>query len=199
MRRNNWLKAETSRMISTMLVTALETCREGDVGLAEKLGLSVEVMRQLDKLKPDQIANISGNYMRDITALEILQVDAGKLARFVKAAAEETMMNEMIDEYLLHGACKTMMGELFGLRSTQVANRKKFLNIPTVKGRLRVSTLDQQKFIYDAWLASIKVTDLRERYLIVAKETGLSLSRIFREVKEIESIQNSTIRKNICA
>lgn len=195
----NLLKAESSGIITLLLVTALESCRQGNGGLAEALGLTVETMQKLDTLKADQIANVSGNYMRDTTALELLQVDSEKIERYIEAAAVESKHYEMIDEYLKHSACKNMMGELFGLRSTQVANRKRFLSIPTVKGRLKVSTLDEQHLIYNAWLASIKITDIRERYLIVAKETGLSLSRIYREVKEIETIQTVTANKKICA
>lgn len=184
------LKEESSRAISYILVSALEACRQGDVGLAEGLGLSIETMQLLDQLKPDQIDRISGNYMRDCGALELFCIDSDKIARIIQLAAEETKTYEMIDEYLRRGACKRMMAELFGLRSTQVANRKKFLNLPTIKGRLSVVSIEEQRQIYDAWLATIKVADIRERLLLVAQETGLILSKIYREVLEIEEITN---------
>ena len=95
-----------------------------------------------------------------------------------------------------------MMAELFGMRSTQVASRKKFLNLPTVKGRLPVSTLEEQRQIYDAWLDSIKIADYRERLLYVARATNLSMSKIYREVQEIEEITNKSTqlkKTKICA
>ena len=108
-----------------------------------------------------------------------------------------------------HGHCiakgvdpKLMMAELFGMRSTQVASRKKFLNLPTVKGRLPVSTLEEQRHIYDAWLDSIKIADYRERLLYVARATNLSMSKIYREVQEIEEITNKSTQSKktkICA
>ena len=139
------LKDESSRVISSLLLSALEACRHGDVELANGLGLSIETMQKLDRLKADQIFSISGNYMRDLCALEVFRIDSAKISRIIELAAEETRQYEMIDGFLCRGACKTMMGELFGMRSTQVANRKKFLNFPTIKGRLTVSTLEEQR------------------------------------------------------
>lgn len=196
------LKDESSRIISSLLLSALEACRQGDVDLAVGLGLSIETMQKLDRLKADQIFNISGNYMRDLCALEVFRIDSAKISRIIELAAEETKQYEMIDEFLRRGACKTMMGELFGMRSTQVANRKRFLNFPTIKGRLPVSTLEEQRQIYDAWLASLKVADYRERLLYVARETDLSMSKVYREIQEIEEITNTprpTRNNKICA
>lgn len=196
------LKDESSRFISSLLLSALEGCQQGDMELAERLGLSIETMQKLDRLRADQIFNISGNYVRDLSALEVFQIDSRKISRIIELAAEETRQYEMIDEFLRRGACKTMMAELFGMRSTQVASRKKFLNLPTVKGRLPVSTLEEQRQIYDAWLDSIKIADYRERLLYVARATNLSMSKIYREVQEIEEITNKSTqsKKNkICA
>tara|TARA_Y100000310_G_scaffold345547_1_gene466354 strand:+ start:18109 stop:18717 length:609 start_codon:yes stop_codon:yes gene_type:complete len=196
------LKDESSRFISSLLLSALEGCQQGDMELAERLGLSIETMQKLDRLRADQIFNISGNYVRDLSALEVFQIDSSKISRIIELAAEETRQYEMIDEFLRRGACKTMMAELFGMRSTQVASRKKFLNLPTVKGRLPVSTLEEQRQIYDAWLDSIKIADYRERLLYVARATNLSMSKIYREVQEIEEITNKSTQSKktkICA
>lgn len=196
------LKDESSRFISSLLLSALEGCQQGDMELAERLGLSIETMQKLDRLRADQIFNISGNYVRDLSALEVFQIDSSKISRIIELAAEETRQYEMIDEFLRRGACKTMMAELFGMRSTQVASRKKFLNLPTVKGRLPVSTLEEQRQIYDAWLDSIKIADYRERLLYVARATNLSMSKIYREVQEIEEITNKSSQSKktkICA
>lgn len=195
---NNKLREESSRAISSILITALEACRQGDVELVEGLGFSLETMQKLDTLKADQIANISGNYMRDQSVMELFQFNTQKMAKIIEIASEETKQFEMVDEYLRRGACKKMMNELFGMRSTQVANRKRFLSIPTVKGRITVTTLDEQREIYNSWLASIKTPDYRERLLIVSKETGLMLSKVYREVLVIEEIQNQS-NKRICA
>jgi len=199
---NSRLKEESSRLVSSLLVSALEACRQGDVDLAEGLGLSIETMQLLDRLKPDQIANLSGNYMRDLCTLEVFRIDSARISRIIEIAAQESKTFEMIDEYLRRGACKKMMGELFGLRSTQIANRKKFLSLPTIKGRLSVCTVSEERAIYDSWLATIKIPDYRLRLLTVARSTELTLSKIYRVVQEIEEITNPTKSCNsnkICA
>ncbi|MDF1746475.1 MAG: hypothetical protein P1V19_22450, partial [Gimesia sp.] len=90
------LKDESSRFISSMLLSALEACRQGDVELAEGLGLTIETMQKLDRLKADQIFNISGNYVRDVCALEVLRIDGVKISRIIELAAEETKQYEMM-------------------------------------------------------------------------------------------------------
>lgn len=195
---NSKLKAESSRAISSLLITALEACRQGDVELVSELGLSLETIRKLDMLKADQIANISVNYIRDQAVMDIFKFNAHRMAKIIEIASEETKLFTMIDEYLHRGACKRMMNDLFGLRSTQIANRKKFLGLVTVKGRITVSTIDEQRRVYDSWLDSIKTPDYRERLLLVSKETGLMLSKVYREVLLIEEIQNQS-NKTVCA
>ena len=204
MLNTNKLKDETSKFISSILVSALEGCRQGNAELAEHLGLSNETMKKLDDLKADQIANVSCSYMRNINTFEIFQLDPEKISKFIELAVEEKKEYDMIDEYLSRGACKSMMYELFGWRSTHVAARKKFLGIKTPKGRHKTSTLSEQEKIYDAWLTSIKIADYRERLLFVARRTDLTLAKIYKEVQEIEDIQNAaTISTNqkmqVCA
>lgn len=190
----NRLKDESSRFISSLLLSALEGCQQGDMELSERLGLPIETMRKLDRLRADQILTISGTYVRDLDAQEVLKINAGKISRIIDVAAEDARLFEMIDEFLRRGACKTTMYELFGMRSTQVASRKKFLFLKTIKGRLPVSSLAEQRQIYDAWLDSIKLADYRERLLFVARKTDLPMSKIYRDVQEIEEITNRSVQ-----
>lgn len=191
----NKIREESSRAISLLLVSALEACRQGDVELLEGLGLSLDTMKILDTLKADQIINISGNYMRDQAPLELFKIDSDRITKIITLAAEETKTYEMIDDYLRYGACKKMMLELFGLRSTQVANRKRYLQLPTVKGRLTTITTEEGRAIYDTWLMNIKEHDYRRRLLNTAKQTGLSLSKVYKFVVETEVITNQMNQK----
>jgi hypothetical protein len=193
------VRDESSRAISSILLGVLEACRQGDVELIDELGLSIETIKRLDTLKADQIHNISGNYMRDEPLRNFFNINSEKMTKIINIAAEDARQYEMIDEFLERGACKRMMGELFGMRSTQVANRKKYLNLPTIKGRLTICSIEEQERIYDAWLATIETPDFRERLLSVARTTNLTLSKIYREVLNIESIKNQSNSKKSCA
>ena len=199
------LKIESSRFIWAVLVNTLESCREGDFELLTQMGLSLKTMRALNKLKADQIHSIAENYVRDVPNLKFLPLDSAKLTRIIEIEAEEALRYEMIDEFLKRGACKEMMSELFGLRSTQVASRKRFLDVPTVKGRLPATTLEEQRIVYDSWLANLGISDVLKRMLAVAESTDVALSQIYREVKIIEEVTgNPTGRstnnvRQICA
>ncbi len=191
----NKIREESSRAISLLLVSALEACRQGDVELLEGLGLSLDTMKILDSLKADQIINISGNYMRDQAPLELFKIDSDRITKIIALAAEETKTYELIDDFLRYGACKKMMLELFGLRSTQVANRKRYLQLPTIKGRLTTITTEEGRAIYDTWLKNITEHDYRRRLLNTAKQTGLSLSKVYKFVVETEVITNQMNQK----
>lgn len=193
MATNVRLRETSNRIITSLLLSALEECREGDLYLCNIFGLSIDMMQKLDKLKADQISHISCNYTRSSQLNELLNIDKDKMRKIIELEAKEAKRNEMIDNFLQLGACKLMMGELFGLRSTQVANRKRFLNIKTVKGRLRVSTMEEQQLIFDCWCSQKDIFDYRERLLNVAKKTNLPLSKIYREVQIIEQVQNERL------
>ena len=191
---------DLTRAISNLLLCALESCRQGDYGLATKLGLQLETLQNLDSLKADQVLRLASIYMKGMAILEVMKLDSTRIAKIIDLEVEQATVQQMQDQFLARGACKTMMNDLFGMRSTAVANRKRFLNIETIKGRNRISTEIEQRHIFDAWIESIEVADVRERLLYVAGATSLPLSAIYRETNEIEQIRNSVhSNKTICA
>jgi len=183
------MQEDSNRAIQNLMVSMLDLFRHGDMTVAGKLGIDVEAIRHLDKLKPDQISRVSQNYLRGMEAVDIFTIDSEKMSKVIKLAAEEIKYNNVIDEFLLHGACKNMMTEMFGYRSMQIAASRRLLDIPTVKGRPAVPTLPERHQIYDAWLADIEIVDIRERYLSVARKTKLPLHLIYRVVLDVEEVQ----------
>ena len=185
------MKEDSSRALMTLLVGLLDACRQGETDVAESLGLDMNTIRCLDKLKADQIATVSRHYLRDLCAVEIFNIDRGKLSKSIDNAVKKNRTHELIDQYLSLGACKSMMRSLFGLRSTQISARKRFLDVSTVKGRPTINSHEVELRIYNSWLRGIEITDVRERYLAVAKDTGVSLAKIYRFVLELEVINNN--------
>jgi hypothetical protein len=193
------LKDDSSRAISALLFYVMDRCRKGDGNVATELGLDISSMRQLENLKPDQINHLSISYFRETCPLEIFKLDLKKLSNMIQAAAEDMQTFEMSDEYLRRGASKNIMKDLFGMRSTQVANRKKFLNIKSSLGRSSSASPLEQDAIYDSWLASIRTTDYRRRLLDVSIETDIPLSKVYSVVAEIEDVNNSKQNQRQCA
>lgn len=187
---NAKLKDESSRAITSLLVGMLEGCRNGEVELAEGLGLSLETIKKLDELKADQILAISSIYMKDLGVLDVFNLSSTKLESVIERVRCNSEASQMADEFLRHGACKKMMIELFGMRSVQVANRKKLLEISSSKGRLSAITDDEEQRVYDAWLATQETTELRRRLLDVSKSTNINLSKVYRFVSDLEDNTN---------
>lgn len=182
---------ESSQFISALLVKTLGNARVGFFDSIEDIGLSIDSLRILESLKPDQITRVAANYCAMGKSLEDwFPIDATRISKLLEVEASESEQHAMIDEMLMRGACRNLMKEFFGFRTTQVAMRKRILGIPTVRGRLMVPTHEQQCLIYEEWLNLIEVTDIRRRLLEVARRTNLPLSMIFREIKEIEQVMN---------
>ena len=196
---NTKIKDDSSRAISTLLLYVLDSCRKGDTDIASEIGLNIDSMRLLEKLKPDQITHLSNSYLREKCPYEIFNLDLNQLSFMIERAAADSDLYEVCDEFLRLGASKNMMRDLFGMRSTQVANRKKFLNIKSVLGRMTVVSVQEQRIIYDAWLATIKETDFRLRLLKVARETSLQLFKVYNVVNEIEEVKNPKHNQRHCA
>jgi hypothetical protein len=177
----------------------MDSCRKGDSNVATELGLDLTSMRLLENLKPDQINNLSISYLRESCPLEVFNLDLKKLSNMIQVAAGDVQTYEMSDEYLRRGASKNMMKDLFGMRSTQVANRKKFLNIESSFGRTTGATPLEQDAIYDSWLATIKTTDYRRRLLDVSIKTNIPLFKVYTVVTEIEEVNNLKQNQRHCA
>lgn len=193
------IKDDSSRAIATLLFFIMDSCRKGDTNIATELGLDIDSMRLLESLKPDQVNQLSTSYLRESCPFEIFNLDLTKLSNMIHVAADDRETYEMCDEYLRRGASKNMMKELFGMRSTQVANRKKFLNIKSSFGRTTSATPKEQDSIYDSWLASIKTTDYRRRLLEVSIETNIPLFKVYSVVVEIEEVNNAKLNQRHCA
>lgn len=193
------IKDDSSRAISTLLLFLMDSCRKGDSNVATELGLDLTSMRLLENLKPDQINNLSISYLRESCPLEVFNLDLKKLSNMIQVAAGDVQTYEMSDEYLRRGASKNMMKDLFGMRSTQVANRKKFLNIESSFGRTTGATPLEQDAIYDSWLATIKTTDYRRRLLDVSIKTNIPLFKVYTVVTEIEEVNNLKQNQRHCA
>lgn len=184
---------ESAQFISALLVKTLGNAGVGFFDSVEDIGLSIDSLRILESLKPDQITRVAANYCAMGKSLEDwFPINAARISKLLEVEASESEQHAMIDEMLMRGACLNLMKEFFGLRTTHVSTRKRILGIPTVRGRLVVPTHEEQCRIYEEWLNLIEVTDIRRRLLEVARRTNLPLSMIYREIKEIEQVMNQS-------
>ena len=186
---HNKILEETSRYITSLLFLALEECQAGNIGVAEGMGLNIELLRSLDQLRPELVPRVAANYVRGWSTLKSLNFDSSRLRSLVESAYNESKTQNLVDEYLRHGACKVVMAEFFGWRSVQVAGRKKLLKIHSSRGRLKITTVDEQRRVFSAWKASGHIEDIRERVLYIAITADVTVTAAYREIREISEVQ----------
>ena len=179
---------ECTRVVSALLLDVIDNSRQGDIELAESLGLGIDTINMLHKLKPEQLHSLSKTYMKTKVGKSVLGIDATTISNIINAAANESEMLDVLDEYIIHGASKRMVKDFFGIRSTQFAARKRILGVPTTRGRKKYITDDEKREIYDAFTET-KEPDERRKYLEVAKKTNQSLHNVYVIIQEIEEIQ----------
>lgn len=190
MHTSNQVKERSSRALTDLLYFVYESCKQGDIEIAEYLGLSMDTIRSLDKLESHQVNGITQHYMKGKCALELFNIDTDKLGQVIEnVASVDRQQEKLVDEYLKRGASNQMLQEMFGLRSTQVASRKRLLGIETARGRKAYLNEEDERLIFDSWLANLKIADERERYLVVSYDTNINLALVFKAVSEIKEMK----------
>ncbi|PCK08192.1 MAG: hypothetical protein COA42_10310 [Alteromonadaceae bacterium] len=191
-------KNELVRLFTSFLSYALQDSRNGELELADILGLETSDCKALESLSSDQVSAIAEKYAAFIP-IDVLQINKELFSNIMKGVFRERERAEQLDEMICRGACNNMLKDFFGLRNKQIANRKRILSYESTPGRHRIISDREQHAIYQCWLKSDEIEDLAERYLHVAKNTGLELKYIYSFVSTLDkSIQNISSRHVAC-
>ena len=175
---------EYTRLVSAILLDIIDNSRQGDVSLAESIGLDLNAINTLHKLKPDQLYSLAKIYIKNKISSAIFDIDAIKMTHIINAAANESDRFEIMDQFIVNGASKQMIEEFFGMRSTQVATRKRILGVKSIKGRKKYISNEEKRQINQAFHQTATMNDERLRYLHVAKHTNQSLHNVYITIKK---------------
>lgn len=180
---------ECTRLVSALLLDVIDNSRQGDISLAESIGLDIDTINMLYKLKPEQLHSLSKTYIKSKVSSAAFGIDASTISNIINVAANESEMLDILDQYIIHGASKLMIEKFFGVRSTQFATRKRILGVTTNnKGRKKYISDNEKRDIYNAFTETDE-QDERRRYLQVALKTNQSLHNVYVTIQEIQDIQ----------
>lgn len=179
---------DCTRVLTSILQSAIEQARYGNMKIASDISLPLPILRLIHQLAPLEIHQIVTEYVKNVDLSQLMTIQPALFMDSIDAFRTQSKQNEMVEKYILHGATKSMMRELFSLHSTQYTSLRRLLNPPNVNNRALSRSPAEQRAIYRAWLDSINTPDKKQRMLIVAELTGLSISKVHREVQEIESV-----------
>jgi hypothetical protein len=188
------LRNSCKDFLAAYLVHAIQELKAGEM---VDSGVDPEVLRALDGLTGDQLFKVVERYFLRTHPSQFIRIDTEAMAKLVIAQGASAREEALIDEFILRGATKDMMRDFFGLRSTQVSERRKALNTHSNRGRKARITDEERDRIFDSW-QSIRLSDKRERLICVARETGIPLFKILVVVEEIEAFsrKNTPRRKH---
>lgn len=159
--------------------------------LASTYGLSNETILKLSS------QNLTEREKLIQFATEIMDVNVNdqSLERFLLYVHEDQYNQDLIDHFLLQGAPLTLMRKIFGTHTIEFTQRRKFLGIPTNRGRPACDEQTELE-ILELWQKYNQV-DRTLRYLHVAELTAQSISVIDMVVRHHESTLTSLQSQSI--
>jgi hypothetical protein len=192
------MRGDSSNAMFTLLARVVECSKEGEPELMNSLGLSCELVHELEKLGPDQLLTITARYFRDKDPLSIYNIDMGFLCLLTTDELKRGgHRDRRMDEYISHHASKQMLERFFGTRGTNISTRKSVLKTPKLPNRSKACTQEESRKIFDSWQATRFCDDIIDRYLLTAKLCQLPLFKIEAFVQTIEKVESARTLKTV--
>lgn len=162
---------------------AQERLQRGDMNALRDLGFLPAEIREIEQMSFREVRHLAE---MSVHFLDV-QIDRQLFHRALGRAREEAETEDVQDELLRLGAPNDMIEELFGLAPSDVAERRRVLDIAARPGRPRTVPTETERAIWDAWRASGSgMASEAERYLRVARETGQSAQAVWSVVQDCQ-------------
>jgi len=152
---------------------------DGDFKIAECMGLSNEQMSKIGDLSTQDIHVLSGLTRAKFVSV---QFDKKALDKALVIIGDKKRLKHKIYELLKEGASYPVMKYLYGLTTADMANYKKFLNLPRNEGRPTVPSEDEQNILWKHIThvdIHTKTEELADKLLHASRETNLRISVIW--------------------
>jgi len=185
------IKPECARFISLMLQSAVERYKNGDMDMANSLNLSPDMLSRLDALSLHHIQALASKYVARTEIAAFFTFDTSMMETLLAQAENQLERETQIRSFVVLGASKAMMNDLFGIRSQRFTSLRNLYGVSDTRSRRIELTSEQELQIYHAWLDSIETADFCRRLLDVTEKTGLPLTSVYSEAKIIEQVQSS--------
>jgi hypothetical protein len=152
--------------------------------LAE-LGLTPEIIDELREFRAEDFVMLS-SYSPRASCLRSGVIDAKQILHLVRSVKDRRREEEMILEFVRLRAPRTLMRDLFGISADDYCHyrRQVGLNGEGV-GRPELPDDDTQALVWKAWQATKDLPE-KERYLRLARDTGVPLNSALRALKHCE-------------
>lgn len=129
------------------LIFSLQAVREGNIKYCNRLGLTLDEMRELNKLSLDELFFISK------TSLMFLDISVNheRLKNTLIRSRQELHFQQQINRAVRLGASHEILNIYFGLSSVDVAARRRLLGISIPNGRKVIPDENTDARIWLLW------------------------------------------------
>jgi len=170
------MRQHDSQLAYHVMLYAIQALSDGDLSAIEDLDFTADEVRQLSQLPVKalrHLSRLSGHFV-------VVKTDHDCFAKVMSHLHHEIESEALQDELIIHEAPITMMNTLFGMSSAEYIQRQRLLGIPR-RGAGRPAQLeeDEETRVWHSWSATDASSPLPQRYLQVAKETGLPLRTLW--------------------
>ena len=178
------MKYHDSQLAYHVMLYAIQALSEGDFAAIDDLGFTSDEIQQLSQLPVKalkHLSQLSGHFL-------IVKTDHECFAKMMKHLHHELECDALQDKLIRHEAPISMMNSLFGMSSAEYIQRQKVLGIPRCgAGRPPQLEEDEEHRVWRAWSAIDVNQPDTQRYLQVARETGLPLRALWSLIQSWEA------------
>ena len=183
------MRRHDSQLAYHVMLYAIQALNEGDFAAIDDLGFTSDEIQQLSQLPVralKHLSKLSGHFLT-------VKTDHECFSKMMKHLHHELESDALQDELIRHEAPISMMNSLFGMTSAEYVQRQKVLGIPR-GGAGRPPQLKEEEE-HRAWLAWSAVDANQpdtQRYLHVARDTGLPLRALWSLIQSWENSKRNS-------
>jgi len=169
-----------SELVFDVLRYAARLLADGDESTLLEMGFTSEQIRSIEELtlkSLQRVGQLSAHFMD-------FRVDPVCFSRVMRRIEQERADEALKDDLLRAGAPIRMMHHFWGMTSRDCAERRRVLDVEAPIGRPGRADDDSLERLWHLWQELGSITDERQRYLELARQSELSLSVIWLAVEE---------------
>ena len=176
------LNYERIGFVCRQLMLVSNAAREGDMSLAKAMGIDFKTAMMLEGVSVHELESVAERYVKSQANSAI---DCDCLSFALSCSNEQ----DLIDDYIRHGASNEVLIEFFGMSNTMISSRRKMLNVKVRPGRTNSVSPEKVSEISDIWF-ELKLSSERHviKLLTVSKQASVSICAVYNCISQIERI-----------
>lgn len=173
-----------SQAANQFLLQLVMELKTGNIRRCEALGIPPDVIRLLRNITLEELQCVCNSKVSVLS----FAVNSDNLIRLINYAREECLRTERIDRALTLGASIEIMRHYFGINGCDVAMRRRIAGISVRDGREYALSDEALADVWHHWGRSgtedLLDTSSLDALMLISEETNLSLTAVWRAVRE---------------